>query len=143
MHNDINLQLLSHEIEHTFSEGLPHMFREFLIGSSYASVQRNLPADASQLINLLPVTMQTVGATLEAVVDDKNITLSQDTLWNASMMLLSPQQRVTPYRADIWVKLWERLMKNAKGKQKFKPSQVVEKLVVSLVCYQVSFFFFI
>lgn len=131
-------QLLSHEIEQPFSTGLPQLFREFLIGSSYASVQRNLPSDASQLINLLPVTMQSIGSNFEAMIGNKTITLSQDTLWNASMMLLSPQQRVTPYRPDIWVKLWERLMKNSKGKQKFKPSQVVEKLLVSLVCYQVS-----
>ncbi|KAI4468789.1 gamma-secretase-activating protein [Holotrichia oblita] len=129
-------QLLSYEIEQPFSMGLPQMFREFLIGSSYASVQRNLPSDASQLINLLPVTIQSIGSNFETVIGDKTITLSQDTLWNASMMLLSPQQRVTPYRPDIWVKLWERLMKNSKGKQKFKPSQVVEKLLVSLVCYQ-------
>ncbi|KAK9736850.1 gamma-Secretase-activating protein C-term [Popillia japonica] len=130
------IELLSHEIEQPFSTGLPQLFREFLIGSSYASVQRNLPSDASQLINLLPVTMQSIGSNFEAMIGNKTITLSQDTLWNASMMLLSPQQRVTPYRPDIWVKLWERLMKNSKGKQKFKPSQVVEKLLVSLVCYQ-------
>ncbi|GJQ76606.1 hypothetical protein Trydic_g15469 [Trypoxylus dichotomus] len=130
------LELLSYEIEQPFSAGLPQMFREFLIGSSYASVQRNLPSDANQLINLLPVTMQSPGSSFETTVGDKTITLSQDTLWNASMMLLSPQQRVTPYRPDIWVKLWEQLMKSAKGKQKFKPSQVVEKLLVSLVCYQ-------
>lgn len=69
-------------------------------------------------------------------LDGKSLTLTQDALWNASMMILSPQQRVVPYRADIWVKLWENMLKNTKRKPRFRSSQVVEKLMVSLVCYQ-------
>lgn len=127
------------QIEKSISSGLPQLLKEFLIGSSYATAQRNLPSDASQLVNLLPVTTQPTGCDIEVKVKDKMICLSQDILWNASMMLLSPQQRIVPYRADIWTKLWDHLIKIAKGKQKFKPSQVVEKLLVSLVCYQVIF----
>jgi hypothetical protein len=128
--------LISWQAEKPLSLGLPQVLKEFLIGSSYASVHRNLPSDASHLINLLPITTQHMGNELEVKINDKIICLSQDVLWNASMMLLSPQQRIVPYRSDIWVKLWEQLAKISKGKQRFKPNQVVEKLLVSLVCYQ-------
>lgn len=133
---EIVAQLVAFEIEKPLSLGFPQLLREFLIGSSYAVVQRNLPPDAQQLTNLLPVTTKTAGSEEEIEIDGKQICLSQDVLWNASMMLLSPQQRIVPYRSDIFVKLWDHLAKFAKGKQKFKPSQVVEKLLVSLVCYQ-------
>ncbi|RZC36003.1 pigeon, partial [Asbolus verrucosus] len=129
-------QLIAWQAEKPLSLGLPHLLKEFLIGSSYASVHRNLPSDASHLVNLLPITTQHMGNELEVKINDKMICLSQDVLWNASMMLLSPQQRIVPYRSDIWVKLWEQLAKISKGKQRFKPNQVVEKLLVSLVCYQ-------
>lgn len=133
---DIAIELISSQIEAQTTLGFPQMLKEFLLGSSYASVQRNLPSDASQLINLLPVTTQGVGCDLEVQMNGRTISLSQDALWNASMMLLSPQQRIVPYRVDLWVKLWDILVRNAKGKQRFKPSQVVEKLLVSLVCYK-------
>lgn len=129
-------QLVAFEIEKPLSIGFPQILREFLIGSSYAVVQRNLPPDAQQLTNLLPVTTKAAGTEEELDLNGRQICLSQDVLWNASMMLLSPQQRIVPYRSDIFVKLWDHLAKFAKGKQKFKPSQVVEKLLVSLVCYQ-------
>lgn len=118
--------------------GLPQLLKEYLVASSYASVHRNLPSDAGHLVNLLPITTQHMGNELEVKINDKMINLSQDVLWNASMMLLSPQQRIVPYRSDIWVKLWEQLAKISKGKQRFKHSQVAEKLLVSLVCYQVT-----
>lgn len=128
--------MIAWHAERPFTVGLPQILKEFLIGSSYASVQRNLPSDANNLINLLPITTQRIGCELEVKLNDNMICLSQDVLWNASMMLLSPQQRIVPYRTDIWVKLWEQLAKLSKGKQRFKPSQVVEKLMISLVCYQ-------
>lgn len=133
---EIAAQLIASQIEKPLSLGFPQLLREFLIGSSYAAVQRNLPPDAQQLTNLLPITTKSGGAEEEIEIDGKQICLSQDALWNASMMLLSPQQRIIPYRTDIFVKLWEHLATFSKGKQKFKPSQVVEKLLVSLVCYQ-------
>lgn len=132
------MQLITSQIDKSIAWGLPQLLKEFLIGSSYATVQRNLPVDAGQLINLLPVTTQPIGCDVEVKIKDKLICLSQDALWNASMMILSPQQRLVPYRVDIWTKLWDHLVKIAKGIQKFKPTQVVEKLLVSLVCYQVS-----
>lgn len=133
---EIVTQLVASQIEKPLSLGFLQILREFLIGSSYAVVQRNLPPDAQQLTHLLPVTTKSTGSEEELVIGNKQICLSQDALWNASMMLLSPQQRIVPYRSDIFIKLWDHLAKFAKGKQKFKPSQVVEKLLVSLVCYQ-------
>jgi len=55
------------------------------------------------------------------------------------MMLLSPQQRVVPYRVDMWTRLWDQLAKRIGKEQKprFRPSLVADKLMVSLVCYQV------
>nr|CAI5821704.1 unnamed protein product [Callosobruchus analis] len=133
---DTASELITWQSERPFSLGYPQMLREYLLATSYAAVQRTLPTDANKLINLLPVTTQKIGFEYEVQQDDYMINLSQDVLWNASMMLLSPQQRIVPYRTDIWVKLWEQLAKLSKGTQRFKPSQVVEKLMVSLDCYQ-------
>ncbi|VEN54648.1 unnamed protein product, partial [Callosobruchus maculatus] len=133
---DTASELITWQTERPFSLGYPQILREYLLATSYAAVQRTLPSDANKLINLLPVTSQKIGFEYEIQLDDYIINLSQDVLWNASMMLLSPQQRIVPYRTDIWVKLWEQLAKLSKGTQRFKPSQVVEKLMVSLDCYQ-------
>ncbi|VEN61282.1 unnamed protein product, partial [Callosobruchus maculatus] len=133
---DTASELITWQTERPFSLGYPQILREYLLATSYAAVQRTLPSDANKLINLLPVTSQKIGFEYEIQLDDYMINLSQDVLWNASMMLLSPQQRIVPYRTDIWVKLWEQLAKLSKGTQRFKPSQVVEKLMVSLDCYQ-------
>nr|XP_023019414.1 protein pigeon [Leptinotarsa decemlineata] len=114
----------------------PQILKEYLLATSYASIQRNLPQDAIKLATLLPVTTQKVGLETEVKINDYTIGLSQDILWNASTVLLSPQQRIVPYRSDIWMKLWEQLAKLSKGSQRFKPSQVVDKLMVSLDCYQ-------
>lgn len=132
------LQLILWQSERPFTLGYPQILKEFLIATSFTSVQRNLPLDANKLINLLPITSQKIGYDFEVDVNGIMVCLSQDVLWNASMMLLSPQQRIVPYRSDIWVKLWEQLAKLSKGVQRFMPSQVVDKLMVSLVCYQVS-----
>lgn len=130
--------MISWQIEKPLFLGLTRLLREFLIASQYASVHRNLPTDASHLLSLLPITTQHLGCESDVKINNNLICLSQDVLWNASMTLLSPQQRIVPYRTDIWVKLWEQLAKIAKGKQRFKPSQVAEKLLVSLICYQVD-----
>lgn len=118
--------------------GFPQLLKEFLIGSSYASVQRNLPSDANQLIKLLSVTTMSYGRDMIVNTKEHCMQLSQDTLLNTAMMLLSPQQRIVPYRVDLWSRLWENLLQVGKSKSKFKPSLVADKLLVSLLCYQVS-----
>ncbi|KAJ8933460.1 hypothetical protein NQ314_014017 [Rhamnusium bicolor] len=87
---DIASELISWQAERPFTLGFPQMLREYLIGTSYASVKRNLPSDANKLINLLPVTSLRIGSDIEVELDNNMICLSQDVLWNASMMLLSP-----------------------------------------------------
>ncbi|GLV45117.1 pigeon [Carabus blaptoides fortunei] len=129
-------ELLSSFTEKPLFLGLSQLMKEFLIGSSFASVQRNLPSDACQLVNLLSVTTMLPGRDMELKTNKYCVRLSQDILWNTAMMLLSPQQRIVPYRVDLWTKLWENLMQTAKTKAKFKPSQVADKLMVSLMCYQ-------
>lgn len=124
--------------ERPFTLGFPQLLKEYLIATSYACVQRNLPAEAIKLINLLPITTQRIGCEIEIQINNFMVCLSQDILWNASMMLLSPQQRIVPFRSDIWIKLWEQLAKLSKETKRFKCTQVVEKLMVSLVCYQVD-----
>ena len=65
------------------------------------------------------------------------MTVSHEALWNPAVMLLSPRQRLCPLRIDLWTKLWDLIAASA-NIARFKPSTVVEKLMVSLVCYQVS-----
>ncbi|KAK2580617.1 hypothetical protein KPH14_007730 [Odynerus spinipes] len=110
--------------------------KEILIGGSYALVQKNLLADAMPLLSLLPVTTMEEYTSFEIKVNDLNITLSHEKLWNTSVMLLSPQQRLVPYHSDLWTRLWEQLNKNIKDKPRFQPSKIAEKLLVSLACYQ-------
>lgn len=54
------------------------------------------------------------------------------------MMLLSPRQRIIPFRSDMWTRLWDYL---SSVTIRFKSHQVLEKLKVSLACYQVCFLF--
>ncbi|XP_076752498.1 gamma-secretase activating protein pigeon isoform X2 [Xylocopa sonorina] len=110
--------------------------QEILIGGSYALVQKNLLADAVPLLALLPVTTMEEYISFEIKVNDLSITLSHEKLWNTSVMLLSPQQRLVPYRSDLWTRLWDQLSKNNGDKTRFKPSKIAEKLLVSLACYQ-------
>lgn len=116
--------------------GAARIFKEILIGNSYASVQRNLPADAGQLVKLLSATTMSHVKDKEIRTKKYHIQYSQDTLHNTTMMLLSPQQRIVPYRVDLWTRLWENLIQIGKAKVKFKPNLVTDKLLVSLVCYQ-------
>lgn len=63
--------------------------------------------------------------------------LQQKELWNTAMTLLSPQQRLVPYRADMWTRLWDAA--HSKPSERFNPSQVADKLMLSLLCYQVLY----
>ncbi|XP_011332641.1 protein pigeon isoform X2 [Ooceraea biroi] len=136
--NDMEViaELVSIVAEKPRSLDIARFMQEILIGSSYALVQKNLLADTVSLLSLLPVT--TIGdyMTFDIKMNDLNITLSHEKLWNTSVMLLSPQQRLVPYRSDLWTRLWDQLSRNGSDKSRFKPSHIAEKLLVSLACYQ-------
>jgi hypothetical protein len=79
-------------------------------------------------------------------VNGYGLTLSQETLENPRVMLLSPRQRLIPFRDDLWTRLWELLPGGSVSEDnafsrpdisRFLNSTVVVKLNVSLVCYQV------
>lgn len=136
--NDMEIiaELMSIVAEKPRSLDIPRFMQEILIGNSYALVQKNLLADTVPLLSLLPVT--TIGdyMTFDIKMNDLDITLSHEKLWNTSVMLLSPQQRLVPYRSDLWTRLWDQLSKNGSDKLRFSPSRIAEKLLVSLACYQ-------
>ncbi|XP_078039604.1 gamma-secretase activating protein pigeon [Augochlora pura] len=133
---DIISELMCSIAEKPRSLEIVRYMQEILIGGSYALVQKNLLADAIPLLSLLPVTTMEEYTSFEIKVNDLSITLSHEKLWNTSVMLLSPQQRLIPYRSDLWTRLWDQLSKNNGDKTRFKPSKVAEKLLVSLACYQ-------
>ncbi|CAK9802364.1 Protein pigeon [Anthophora quadrimaculata] len=133
---DIISELICTIAEKPRSLEMVRYMQEFLIGSSYALVQKNLLADAIPLLALLPVTTMEEYISFEIKVSNLSITLSHEKLWNTSVMLLSPQQRLVPYRSDLWTRLWDHLSKNNGDKTRFQPSKIAEKLLVSLACYQ-------
>ncbi|XP_072387915.1 protein pigeon [Diabrotica undecimpunctata] len=119
-----------------FTIDYPELLKEFLLATSYASVQKNLPSNAAKLATLLPITTLRLGFDMELRNNDYLINLRQEVLWNASMMVISPQLRITPYKSDLWVKLWDHLAKLSKAGLRFRSSQVLDKLRISLDCYQ-------
>ncbi|GLH11422.1 Protein pigeon [Gryllus bimaculatus] len=129
-------ELLGIVAENPFDLTVPQIFQEVVIGGAYASTQKNLTSEAMPLVTLLPLTTIQVAADLE-VKAQRIMTLSHEVLWNTAMMLLSPQQRLVPYSVDMWTRLWDQLARRAnKERIRFQPSQVADKLMVSLVCYQ-------
>ncbi|KZC07446.1 PREDICTED: protein pigeon [Dufourea novaeangliae] len=133
---DIISELVSTIAEKPRSLEMVRYMQEILIGGSYSLVRKHLLADAVPLLGLLPVTTVEEYTSFEIKVHDLSITLSHEKLWNTSVMLLSPQQRLIPYRSDLWSRLWDQLGKNNGDKARFKPSKVAKKLLVSLACYQ-------
>lgn len=111
------------------------LLKEILIGGTYASVKKGLPSEVSNLIRFLPLTQSNSVKPLQARIANLKVGISHETLWNTTMMLLSPQQRLQAFRQDIWTVLWERLNEN-KEPARFTAEQVVEKLMFSLACYQ-------
>lgn len=136
--NDMEViaELMSIIAEKPRSLDIPRFMQEILIGNSYALVQKNLLADTVPLLSLLPVTIIGDYMTFDIKMNDLDITLSHEKLWNTSVMLLSPQQRLVPYHNDLWTRLWDQLSKNDSDKLRFRPSHIAEKLLVSLACYQ-------
>lgn len=146
--NELLLQLLSCIASQCMEVGTPSLLQEILVGGAYAAAQKNLPSDATSLLPLLPLTVATPTIHQEIKTNDTTLTLSQETLWNTAMMLLSPQQRLVPYRSDMWTRLYDSLSasqqratsttcsSDSRSGARFRPSHVADKLMVSLLCYQ-------
>lgn len=132
---DTICQLLSTIAEYSLNPSLQQIFHEILVSGTYASVAKALPNEAIKLLRFLPLTTMNQVNTIEIKGFSQTMTLSQEALWNLSVMLLTPQQRLCQFRIDLWTQLWN-LITESSCISRFKPSTVAEKLMVSLVCYQ-------
>lgn len=110
---------------------LQRVMEEYLIATSYTATKKSLPTSALPLTRLLPYTQHT--KFVDVKIRDVCISVSQEKLWNTAVVLLAPRQRVAQFAEDLWTRLWEYL---TPGSPRFKCSQVLEKLRVSLDCYQ-------
>ncbi|VVD02502.1 unnamed protein product [Leptidea sinapis] len=64
--------------------------------------------------------------------------MSRAALWRSavSAVVLSPRQRVCQFAEDVWTRLWVALCALAAPAQRLQPAHVLDRLRVSLHCYQ-------
>ncbi|CAB3240160.1 unnamed protein product [Arctia plantaginis] len=108
------------------------VMQEYLIGTTYAVTRRSLPASALSLMKMLPFTQHLKFADVK--VRDTCVSVSQEKLWNSSVVVLAPRQRVCQFAEDVWTRLWAAL--NEPRATRLQPGAVLDKLRVSLHCYQ-------
>ncbi|XP_026731538.1 protein pigeon [Trichoplusia ni] len=108
------------------------VMQEYLISTTYAVTRRSLPSSALNLMKMLPFTQHLKFADVK--VRDMCVSVSQEKLWNSSVVVLAPRQRVCQFAEDVWTRLWAAL--NDAPQPRLQPQAVIDKLRVSLHCYQ-------
>lgn len=135
MEVDILPELLTVIMEQPLSLDTVSMLKEILIGGTFSYTSATAGKSHQEFIDLLPLTNWNIKKPIQTKVTNIIVGLSHEKLYNTSMMLLSPGQRLSPYKTDIWKLLWEKI-KDDKEHNRFCSQQVTEKLLFSLACYQ-------
>ncbi|KAL0901943.1 hypothetical protein ABMA27_007088 [Loxostege sticticalis] len=108
------------------------IMQEYLVGTAFALTRRSLPSSAVALMRMLPFTLHAKFADVK--VGSTLVSVSQEKLWSGSAVVLAPRQRVLQFAEDVWTRVWAAL--HAQPPTRLTPAQVVDKLRVSLHCYQ-------